>query len=542
MLILYQKLERFALRIIEKLENQKITLGNWLLSFFAIVFLRIFLEALSSGLDYFQFESNRLFFNFTFFHLPVFFLLGALFLILLLHFLTKEKIEKVSKIALFAFLIILLPPIIDLIASSGQGGLSTGYNLLLETPGNLLHFFQWFLTFFLYDCQGVLFFGEAPSYMNTADSFFINYGVRIQLAFIFLGFIWYVFLKTKNIFKVLLGLIVLYFIKAIVYYFPSALYQVSASLNPAFDHHRILFSLYFIAVCFLASLWFYIYHKEKFLSLFSNLRFSRIAHSIVLLALGLYLGGLLGFDLNLANGSLIVLAVISLFLCWLGEMAYGDLSDEKIDRISNPSRPLPAGKFTREEFQRLGNIFLITSYLTAFVAGYAFFVFLLLRGFVGYLYAYPPFRLKRFPLLATFSRALAFLFTIYAGFLLISTNTIFDFPAKLALFAVVAFTLGTTVKDIRDYQGDRAGGVYTIPVIFGLEKGKKIIGLLVFIVFVLTPLFFFDYFKILILPALLAGILSCWLISKGKDTVKEALCLFLIYFVFGLFFILNVFK
>ena len=231
---------------------------------------------------------------------------------------------------------------------------------------------------------------------------------------------------------------------------------------------------------------------------------------------------------------------MSLFLCWLGEIFYGDLSDEKIDRISNPSRPLPAGKFTRQEFQRLGGIFMVVSYITAFVAGYGFFVFLLLRGFVGYLYAYPPFRLKRFLFLATFGRALAFLFTVYAGFLLISSNTIFDFPARFALFALVAFTLGTTVKDIRDYQGDKAEGIHTIPAIFGPEKGKKIIGTLVFIAFVSAPLFFLDYFSTLILPALSAGILSFWLINRRKHTSKETVFLFLIYFTFGLFLILNI--
>jgi len=538
MLALYQKFERFFLGIIEKIENQKITLGNWLLSFFAIVFLRIFLEANSTGLNYFQFAANRVFADFIFFHTTAFFLLGGLFFILLLYFLTKEKIEKISKIALFALLIILLPPTIDLIASAGQGELSMGYVPLVETPDSIDTFFKWFLMTVLYGPQGLLFLGEAPEYMDT-DSF-VNYGTRIQLGFIFLGLIWYIFLKTKNVFKVFLGLIALYFIKAIVYYFPSILYDVSTSLNPAFNNHRIIFSLYFLFICILASLWFYIYHKEKFISLFNNLRLSRIAHSIVLLSLGLYLGGVLDFEFNLANASLIILALMSLFLCWLGEIFYGDLSDERIDKISNPSRPLPSGKFSRSEFKLMGSIFFAVSYLTAFVVGYGFFVFLLLRGFVGYLYAYPPFRLKRFPVLATFSRALAFLFTIYAGFLLIADNTIFDFPGRFALFSLFAFTLGTTVKDIRDYQGDKAEKIYTIPAVFGLERGKKIIGLLAFIAFILAPLFFFDYFNILILPSLLAGILSFWLINRKYHTSKVAVCLFLIYFTFGLFLVLNI--
>ena len=142
MIKIYRNLESFFLRIIEKLENQKITLSGWFISFFAIVFLRIFLETLSTGLDYFQSEGSLHPVSFVFFHLPAFFLLGALFFILLLHFLTKEKIEKISKVALFAFLIVLLPPIIDLVASGGQGGISIGYIALRELPVGVSDFFQ----------------------------------------------------------------------------------------------------------------------------------------------------------------------------------------------------------------------------------------------------------------------------------------------------------------------------------------------------------------------------------------------------------------
>ena len=526
--------------IIEKMEGQKITAGAWLFTFFAIFFLRIFLETLSSGLDYF--DSSKDLTGFVFFHLPAFFLLGALFFILVLHFLTKEKIEKITKVALFAFIIILLPPIIDLIVTGGRGGILMQYAPLLAVPGGIANFFHWFFEFFLYDCQGLLFFGKAPEYA-TPEIFNINYGVRIQLGLIFLGFIWYVFLKTKSILRVFLGLVILYLTTFVFYYFPLRLYSASASsLNPSFNHQYIIAALYIIAVCLSALIWFFIYNREKFISILKNLRPSRIAHNIILLSLGLYLGGVLSFDLNFGDKTLIALALVSLFLCLLGETTYDDLSDEKIDKISNPARPLPAGRLTRSEFQTLGTLFFIGSYLTAFIVGYAFFIFLLLRGFVSYIYGYPPFRLKRFPILATFIRALAFVFTIYAAFLLIAENSVFDFPGRLAIFALLAFTLGATVKDIRDYEGDRASDIYTIPVIFGLKKGKKILGLFVFIAFLSAPLIFSEHFKVLILPALLAGTLSFWLIGKEKYFPRTAPCLFLIYLIFGLFFILTIFK
>ena len=112
----------------------------------------------------------------------------------------------------------------------------------------------------------------------------------------------------------------------------------------------------------------------------------------------------------------------------------------------------------------------------------------------------------------------------------------------MTLFVLIAFTLGATVKDIKDYEGDKAGGIHTIPVIFGLEKGKKIIGFLIFTVFILCPILFLDYFKVLILPSIFAGVLSLWLINvRGFSERLRYGSLFLIYFSFGLFFALTVF-
>jgi len=373
-----------------------------------------------------------------------------------------------------------------------------------------------------------------------------NYGIRIQSSILFLGLIWYVFLKTKNIFKVFLGMFFLYSIGFLFLIFsPLRIYNLSSSLNPLFEHNFVLFSLYFIFVCVLGLLWFFAYDKNKLSAFLKNSRLTRVLHNIILLGLGLYLAKVPIFNplsLNFADCLLIIMAVIAILLYWLSAIGYDDLSDEKIDRISNRSRPLPQNKFTRKEYRILSNLLRALSFVVAFAVGYSFFFLILLRSFVGYLYYTSPFRLKRFPVLATFINALTFLFTIYAGFLLNSANTIFDFPGKLAIFVLIAFTLGGTVKDVKDYHGDKAGGIFTIPVIFGLEKGKKIIGFLAFLSFILCPIFFLDYFDILFLPSFLAGILSFWLIGKKNFTSKEYIFLFSVYLSFGLFFILICFQ
>lgn len=532
-----KNVENYIHQVIARFENLNISLTTWLVCFFSIVFLRALLEVFSTRVNYF----DPKFYPFLFFHYPAFFLVFSLFVILLLYFLTKEKIEKITKLALIAFFIILLPPIIDLIATGGRGGIIMCY-LGLPEPLGFLELFQTFLRSIVYGpTSGILFYGqESPLFITTFLE--INFGLRIEGVIVLLGILWYVFLKTKNILKVFLGLFAIRFIGFIFAIFPAAgMYKFSSSLNPFFAKHFVIFSLYFILICILASLWFYIFNKEKCLALFKNLRLTRIIQNIAMLGFGLYLAKVpifRPFSLNFSDWLLIVMAVISLLLYWLSGIGYDDLSDEKIDRISNPSRPLPQGKFTREEFKALNNIIRIASYICAFVVGYVFFIFLILRSLVAYLYFASPFRLKRFPIIATFTLALATLFTIFGGFLLKSPNSIFDFPGKLIIFTLFAFTFGFMTKDIKDYQGDKANKIYTIPAIFGLEEGKKIIGCLALAIFLLCPLFFFEYFKILILPSIIAGILSFWLINRKRYSEKP---LFLIYFSYGLFFVLTVF-
>ncbi len=542
MLKIYKKIEEFVLKIIGKLENQKISLYGWLISIFAIVFLRNFLESYSTRRNYFNLELHP----FIFFHAPAFYLFYVLFFIVFLYFFTKERIEKISKIALFAFLIILLPPIIDLVLTNGAGGLSMQYMENSNPPENFSDFFQIFSRAFIYSSQGILFFAKdnIPNLMTALFRF--NYGIRIQCGILLLGFVWYIFLKTKNILKVLLGLLSLYSIMVLRFIFPLPLYvwRLASSLNPSFKYEYTIAAFYFIGICILSFIWFFVFNKEKFFAFLKNARLTRVFNNIALLGLGLYLAKVPIFNplsISPADWLLIIMAVISLLLYWFSAIGYDDLADEKIDRISNQHRPLPQNKFTREEFKTLTNLSRIASYVAAFIVGYAFFIFILLRSLVGYLYSCFPLRLKRFPVLATFTNGFALLLAIYAGFLIKTTNSIFDFPWKLAIFVLIAFTLGVTAKDIKDYQGDKAGGIYTIPVLFGLERGKKIIGLLAFIVFMLCPIFFFDHFNVLILPSLFAGILSFLLINRKKHGAQELICLFSIYFSFGVFFILTCF-
>jgi 4-hydroxybenzoate polyprenyltransferase len=139
--------------------------------------------------------------------------------------------------------------------------------------------------------------------------------------------------------------------------------------------------------------------------------------------------------------------------------------------------------------------------------------------------------------IATFLLALVFLMTIFLGYILPSQKSLFNFPLSLSIFILSVFTFGFMAKDLKNFERDRAEKIYTIPVIFGPEKGRLIIGSLIFVIFLLTP-FLFGHFDVLILPSFLAGTASFWLINRKNYSEKS---LFLLYFSYGLFFVLTVF-
>jgi len=190
-------------QLIKKAENHQISLEKWLIAFFCLVFIRNFLEIFSTRVNYLLTRH----FLFFFFHSVASYLFIFLAIILILYFFTRERIEKISRLAIFGVAIVLLPPIIDLIATGGAGAIIK-YREIGEI-GSLWQAIKLFFNYIIYGPFG-LFFKPDSNFPLTQSG--INYGIRIEILIILLSIIWYIFLKTRNIFKVLGGLFFGYFI------------------------------------------------------------------------------------------------------------------------------------------------------------------------------------------------------------------------------------------------------------------------------------------------------------------------------------------
>jgi hypothetical protein len=132
------RLRERATGLIDIIERAPISTGRWILVLASIIALRHFLEQVSGQLTTFHFLSY-------FVHYPLAYIAPLLALSVVLAAMARERIERVTKLMLFAWLLTLLPPLVDLLLTgAGQQPELIGYlipkdHTLAEAFINLLN-------------------------------------------------------------------------------------------------------------------------------------------------------------------------------------------------------------------------------------------------------------------------------------------------------------------------------------------------------------------------------------------------------------------
>jgi 4-hydroxybenzoate polyprenyltransferase len=468
-------------RIVIYLEKSRISFHGFLITFLGTIFLRNFLETFS---DRDNFWTPVSFFAY-FVHYPMFYLCLFMALVIILHWLTREKIVKITKILLFFFPIVLIAPILDLLLSGGQG-----YNMSYLF-GDLSYLIRNFITF-PWNYSGR---GATP-------------GIQIELMVIFLLVICYLILKTGKPFRAVIGGIffyVLVFVSGSIPSFITIFWNLKGPITDAegmFGGEVVLYHFYSfnhkMALVFFPlllgelSLWFWLYDRRKFLALLRNLRGLRVFHYLSMLGFGMFLGYAQMRPVALFDSPfpLLILSASasSVALAWWFAAGVNDLYDIETDKITNTSRPLVSGIISTEEQQAFNMVLLLLSLIAGYLVRYPFFLTILLCIALSYIYSASPFRAKRIIFLATFILACCAALVCLAGFVLFSDDySFYNFPPRILYAILVTFTIAFTVKDIKDIKGDRITGTITLPLLLGEKKGKVVIGLLAVLAYVSVP-------------------------------------------------------
>jgi len=492
------KLENFFIKLGEK----RVGLSTWTLGFLGMVFFRCFIEQfLTLVKPLVPYEAVI-----EYIHNFYFFSLAILLIWLFLSAILKENPQKLSGVLIYSLLFLTFPPLIDMIKTGGEVYWSF---YLFSTPRDL---FWQYATVFGHLPSAIVYFGTKIIFVATVAVLFF--------------LVWF---RTKSFFKSIFTAWAVYSILFFLGAFPSFFYYLynfifgskkfldikafeifeffgsldkMAGINFQNIKYAVAYRLdfiYYIALVSLLAILFYRMDSKKFIAVVKNFRYPQLFYHSGLLFIGLAVGAWnyqQNFKLDLFSLLAVAVLFISVCLAWKASVVINDLNDFTIDAISNPERPLQQGIFSREEYANLGWACFILSILGGISIGFSFAVLLITYQVVAWVYSAQPFRLKKFPLVATFISSFALLLILFLGYILMSDNQTFHtLSPRIIFLMLIVGTISLSIKDFKDIAGDKKDNIWTIPVIFGEKKARLIVASGIFISFI-ASVFFLNELKL----------------------------------------------
>jgi len=280
--------------------------------------------------------------------------------------------------------------------------------------------------------------------------------------------------------------------------------------------------------------WYFLYNSAAFLSLIHNFRWLRIIHYCFMLTFGIVIYFYVdhtSFQTSILLAVKLIAGYLAVIFSWFTVVNVNDKYDLKADQVLHLDRPLVSGVIPQPHFDIVSKIYFLGALYFSSLINLSFFLITLIMIGIAYSYSAPPFRFKKYPFVATFILATVNLMITFLGFLILSSEeSLSAYPIQIMLMIWIIFTLSNNSKDIRDYEGDKADGVITLPTLLGLKLSKIVIGLLILFSYLLAPLFL--EINELYPFALVFGLITFWLINRKKvEDIQFYLCYFAYFLI-----------
>ena len=494
--------------IVKNMEEAQLGIGYYVLTFVFITFLRNFLEMLSidEGIMDFLFE---MIFHYSFFYIAILFSFILLFRVVL-----GVSIDKLYKIMVPGFMILLLPPLTDLVMTAGMG-----FQMTYILPGTHVDLWLRYFTFF-----------------GQFDGSGVSPGIKLEIAIVLLATAFYSWFKLKQWWRTVLLVWAMYsvfFLYGITPYVVMWMLEAMGKSVSFINLPHMLLPYYFMALIVIQAVGLLAWHNRPlFMMLIRDIRPLRVSHYVMMLVFGLVYAGSYsqGFIWSAEHVFEFAFIIVAIILAILFSIVTNNIADIEIDSISNIQRPLVRGNISLENYQKLAAPFFVLAIgFAAVVSITAMFIILL---FIGnyFIYSMPPLRLKRLPIISKAIIGLNSVIFIMLGFHFV-TGSIADFPKSFILNFVLLLTLTVNFIDIKDYEGDKKAGIKTLPVLIGLRPAKIIIGLLMLAAYLyawylLNNKWSFDTWTLGVFASL--GILQFIVINKKAYNEKWVFATYLI--------------
>lgn len=255
-----------------------------------------------------------------------------------------------------------------------------------------------------------------------------------------------------------------------------------------------------------------------------------IALTLFLIRYALMLPMISGFEPQFSNFHFILLVISTISLAGAG-YAINDYFDAQTDILNRPRTVIVGEKISRNATMNLHIILNVIGIGIGFYISYSInlwklvYIFILISGLlwfystsfkrqfligniiIAFLTAIVPLMpvLYEIPMLNNFYRE---------GLILTNQNFnyLFFWSLGFAIFAFITTLTRELLKDVEDFEGDKAYGRRTLPIVSGINISKIVTSILVSVTIALIIFFYFNYLKINITKSVISTISTIWII------------------------------
>lgn len=454
---MFKKLSDSIKNEIYAMENSQLHIVYSILTFIGAIALRGFWESYSDiPVGNLQDYTGPMIPHFFFWYIVL-----ALFFIIIFYFATKEKIEKIVRVVLPFFLVLLIVPFVDIILSWGKGA-----DITYMLPG--IHhdiLIRWFTLS-----------GSTPMGMGG------TIGLKVEaLLATFFCFMYVFWIKRNHVVK---SIIVTFIFYSTIFwwgslpyliYFLQTLFQVEHIYS-----ETILTNFELLLILLFGSLTVFLYKKDYFKAIIKQVNPLKIAVFELLFLLGVSIGLNQTLDVAPITQETVfywIFAPFLIFFAYLFHLFIRHIISEKLETHQSLF-PLQVPY----HFFKTSAIFLFIALVVySFTIDFTTTFIILFFVFSLYIYYNPPLTLRRIPVLSKILLSQSLLSIILLGYYF-SEGRLNQFPKEIILFFILGITLLLNFLDLKEYKFDTKHKVLTLPTLVGVKNAKIISGIFLIII------------------------------------------------------------
>ena len=490
--------------LLEQIKTAKFSLGSFFLTLLSIIVVRNFFENILEHTHFIvpasTFYDNCVeYLHITFSWMSVFLSVTYIF-----NIFDKNHIEQTAKIVLASFSVILIVPLFDyFIFGSGR--------ILYET--NFDDF--WFKYIYLFDISRTI-----PKVTN---------GVRVEIFLVCVMSFTYIYIVTKKIHQAILASWLIYSVIYIYGYLPAFINALTHSTYYKIVHSSVLptqslinfnFYTYLPIVSLLSFLYYFKFDKKCKYMILDSLRIDRLLIYVGIFFFAFFISTKYAMEtrevFNFYDMLRLYSAILALVLSFVYATVLNNITDIKIDAISNQTRVLVRFNISKEFYNDFKNIVLFFALACAIGVNKSYFFVMIAILSLSYIYSMSPLRLRRFVIISNIVLSTIAVLVFLLGVCVIEGNAAFIQTHSEYLAAIFIFYFTAShFKDFKDAKADKSYYITTLATLFERKKLEIVLKVMTLVALIIVMLLF-KFSSVLMLCFVVIYVIAAYMIRNSE--------------------------